>query len=110
MANKIKFFMDEHVPLAVTRGLRRRGVDVLTAQEANMLDQDDDVLLLFATNQERVMFTQDEDFLALHHKIPEHAGIAYTPQGTSIGDMVRGLLLIHDVLTPEEMRGRIEYL
>ena len=59
--------MDEHVPLAVTRGLRRRGVDVLTAQEANMLDQDDDVLLLFAISQERVMFTQDEGFLALHH-------------------------------------------
>jgi hypothetical protein len=33
MADEIKFFMDEHVPLAVTRGLRRRGVDVLTAKE-----------------------------------------------------------------------------
>ena len=52
----------------------------------------------------------DEDFLALHNTSPEHAGIAYAPQQTSIGEMVRGLLLIHDVLTPEEMRGRVEYI
>jgi hypothetical protein len=27
--------MDVHVPLPITRGLRRRGVDVLTAQDDN---------------------------------------------------------------------------
>ena len=110
MADEIKFFMDEHVPPAVTHGLQLRSVDVLTTQEANMLKQDDEELLRFATSQERVMFSQDEDFLALHNKGIEHSGIAYTPQGTSIGEMVRGLLLIHDVLTPDEIRGRIEYL
>ena len=29
----VSLFMDVHVPLAITDGLRRRGVDVLTAQE-----------------------------------------------------------------------------
>jgi hypothetical protein len=38
MAERIKFYMDEHVPRAVTDGLRRRGVDVLTTQEADMLE------------------------------------------------------------------------
>jgi hypothetical protein len=33
-----------------------------------------------------------------------------TTQPTAIGDQVRGLLLIHDVLTAEEMRGRVEFL
>ena len=37
MSEPIKFYMDEHIPKAVTEGLRRRGVDVLTAQEADML-------------------------------------------------------------------------
>lgn len=29
MAEKIRFYFDEHVPRAVARGLRRRGVEVL---------------------------------------------------------------------------------
>ena len=29
----IAFYMDEHIPKAVTLGLRMRGIDVLTAQE-----------------------------------------------------------------------------
>ena len=29
--------MDEHISKAITEGLRRRGVNVLTAQEADML-------------------------------------------------------------------------
>jgi hypothetical protein len=34
MADAIRHYMDQHVPAAVTRGLRERDVDVLTAQEA----------------------------------------------------------------------------
>jgi len=33
--------MDEHIPKAVTEGLRRRGVDVLSAQEAGMSGAND---------------------------------------------------------------------
>ncbi len=29
----ISFYMDEHIPKAITLGLRMRGIDVLTAQE-----------------------------------------------------------------------------
>lgn len=31
---QIRFYLDEHIPSAVARGLRHRGVDVLTVQEA----------------------------------------------------------------------------
>ena len=40
---KIKFYLDEHVNPAVADGLRRRGVDVLTTQEAGMLGASDEV-------------------------------------------------------------------
>ncbi|MEW6419266.1 MAG: DUF5615 family PIN-like protein [Nitrospirota bacterium] len=33
---KIKFYTDEHVAKAVIKGLRQRGVDVLTVSEAGM--------------------------------------------------------------------------
>lgn len=102
--------MDEHVPRAVSEGLRRRGIDVLTTQEAGMLGADDDAQLDYATSRDRVMFTQDEDFLRLAAAEIAHAGIVYAPQGTPIGRMVRGLVLISEVYSAEEMVNRVEYL
>jgi Domain of unknown function (DUF5615) len=54
--------MDENVPLPVTEGLRRRDVDVLTAQEDNRGGTPDPILLDRATELQRVMFTQDRIF------------------------------------------------
>lgn len=110
MAGEIRFFMDEHVSPAATLGLRRRGVDVTTVQEIGMIGADDEALLRWANSQERVIFSQDEDFLALHRQGVPHAGIAYAHQQSPIGYILRGLVLIHDVLTSEEMRGRVEFL
>ena len=102
--------MDEHVPPAVSNGLRLRGVDVLTTQKTGMLGGGDRILLDHASRLERVMLSQDDDFLILHQQGVPPAGIAYAAQQTPIGDLVRGLLLIHDVLTAEEMHGRVEFL
>ena len=66
MAERIKFYMDEHVPRAVTEGLRRRGVDVLTTQEADMVEADDEQHVALALRDGRVIVTQDADFLRLH--------------------------------------------
>ncbi len=102
--------MDEHVPRAVTEGLRRRGVDVLRAQEAGMLEAEDQQHLALALREGRVIFTQDADFLRLHAAGHPHAGIAYAPQGTPTGTIIRGLMLIHDVLSPEDMASHVEFL
>ena len=110
MAEPIKFYMDEHAQRAVTQGLRRRGVDVLTAQEAGMLHAIDEQHLALALAEGRVIFTQDADFLALHAAGRQYAGIAYAPQQTAIGTIVRGLMLIHDVLSPEEMVNHVEFI
>lgn len=55
--------MDVHVPRPVTRGLRRREVDVLTAQEDNTARWEDPDLLNRAGTLERVLVSQDEDLL-----------------------------------------------
>lgn len=56
--------MDVQVPLAITEGLRRRGVDVVTAQEDGSGLLEDPELLDRATVLGRLLFTQDEDFLS----------------------------------------------
>ncbi|HEV2210717.1 MAG TPA: DUF5615 family PIN-like protein [Verrucomicrobiae bacterium] len=56
--------MDVHVPRPITRGLRRRAVEVLTAQEDGTARWEDHDLLDRASNLNRVLFSQDEDLLA----------------------------------------------
>ena len=55
--------MDVHVPRAITRALRVKGVDVLTAQEDGTAELDDGPLLDRAGELLRVLFSRDEDFL-----------------------------------------------
>jgi predicted nuclease of predicted toxin-antitoxin system len=57
-------YMDEHVPSGVTRGLRARGVNVLTVQEDGPSSAPDPVVLDRSAILGRVVFTRDEDFLA----------------------------------------------
>jgi predicted nuclease of predicted toxin-antitoxin system len=110
VAEAVKYYTDEHVARAVARGLRERGVDVLMAADAGMLSASDREHLEFALREGRVVFTQDDDFLRLHAAGAEHAGIAYMPQGSSIGEMIRGLMLVFQVLDADEMRNHVEFL
>jgi len=107
---KVRFYMDEHVPKAVVRGLRQRGVDVTTVAEAGAMGAPDVDHLRSAQRQGRTIFTQDDDFLRLAACGEPHAGIVYAPQHTSIRAMIQGLTLIHSVLDAEEIAGQIEFL
>lgn len=110
MSERIRFYADEHVPRAVVEGLRQRGVDILTVSDAGLLGASDNEHLAFALQQGRVLFTQEVDFLRLHSSRVGHAGIVDTGQGTTIGETIRGLVLVHEVLSPDEMKGHLEYL
>ena len=59
----LTLYMDQHVPRAITVGLRVRGVDVVTAHEDGAATFSDPELLDRATALQRVLFTQDDDLL-----------------------------------------------
>lgn len=61
MPRAIRFHLDEHVAHAIAAGLWRRGIDVTTTADANLLRADDGALVAFAIAQNRVIFTEDED-------------------------------------------------
>ena len=107
---EIRFYTDEHVGRAVIRGLRARGADVLTVSEAGLLGASDHSHLQRAHEERRVILTQDTDFLRLHAQGVAHAGIIYAPQATSVGDLIRGSMLIRQALTAEEMADHVEFL
>ncbi|NOX61158.1 MAG: hypothetical protein GXP42_04320 [Chloroflexi bacterium] len=110
MTASIKFYLDEHIPKAVATALSRRGVDVLTTSQAEMLGASDEEQLRFSSEAGRAIVTHDADFLRLHDIGLEHAGIVFCTRSLSIGDYVRGLMLIYTVLAPSEMRNHIEFL
>jgi hypothetical protein len=61
----IALYMNAHVPRAITVGLRLRGIDVLTAQDDNAANLSDSELLDRAQTLQRVLFSFDDDLLAI---------------------------------------------
>jgi predicted nuclease of predicted toxin-antitoxin system len=107
---EVRFYADEHIPKAVIRGLRHRGVDVLTVADAGLIGAADITHLRRARDDGRVIVTQDDDFLRLAAGREPHTGIVYAPQHTSVSALIHGLMLICRVLDAEEMVDHIEFL
>ncbi|MDP9121349.1 MAG: DUF5615 family PIN-like protein [Acidobacteriota bacterium] len=107
----LRFHLDECVPPAVAAGLRKRGLDVTTSQEAELLEATDDAQLAFATREERVLVTQDAGFLALARSTARHSGIAYyRAQSLPVGAVIDRLADLGARASHEEMARRIEFL
>ena len=111
MSRTIRFHLDENVSNAVAEALRRRGIDVTTTPQEGLISVSDEEQLAFCLSQARVIFTQDTDFLRLHNAGAIHAGIIYCSQGNrSIGEIIRSLVLIWELLEPEEIHGYLEFI
>lgn len=110
MADRIKFYLNEHVQKAMAEGLRRRSDDVITVQELDLQAAEDVPHLERANQDGRVIVTQDADFLQLHATGHPHQGIVYAPQHISVLHMLRSLMLIHDVMPAKDMIRHIEFL
>jgi hypothetical protein len=110
----LALYMDQHVPRAISVGLRLRGVDVLTAFDDGASDASDQMLLDRATALDRVLFSQDADLLAeAAHRhaagIPFY-GVIYAHQHTPVGACVRDLEIIAKVGDPEDLRQQVLFL
>lgn len=111
MSEKIRFHLDENVSMAIARSLRKRGIDVSTTPELNLIQATDENQLDFARKEGRVLVTHDSDFLRLHDQGLSHCGIAYCQLGSrSIGQIIKSLILIYEILSPEEMINSVEFL
>ncbi len=111
----VRLHMELHIPLAITEGLRRRGLDVVTAQQDGADRLEDDLLLPRATTLNRALFSQDEDRLAIAAACEmddvDFCGLIYARQlGPGIGEMVEDLELLCVCQTAQEIRNRIIFL
>ena len=111
----LAFYMDHHVPQAITNGLRFRNVDILTAYEDGREEAEDSDLLNRATELKRVLFTQDDDLLDEGAKRQREGatffGIVFAQQRhVSLGTCVHNLELIAKGCEPDDVANRVRYL
>jgi hypothetical protein len=111
----VALYMDHHVPSAITAGLRRLGVDVLTAYEDNMATAEDEAILQRATALGRSVFSQDEDFLVIasewHRTGRLFSGVIFgSQQSLSIGHAVEDLELIAKACEPEQLSNDVQFI
>jgi hypothetical protein len=80
----LKVFADEHVAHALVNGPRTLGMDVVTVQDVGLRSEDDPPPLDFACGEQRVLLTNDHDFLAhaaeRSARLEPFAPIVYWPQ------------------------------
>ncbi len=111
----VALLMDHHVHGGMTRGLRRRGIDVLTAAEDGRATATDEELLQRATELTRAVFTHDDDFLEIAdhwQRTGRHfAGVIYAHQlRATIGQIVADLHLICEAANPGELSDTVLFL
>jgi hypothetical protein len=111
----LAFYMDHHVPRAITVGLRLRGVDMLTAYEDGRSELADPALLDRASELERVLFTRDDDLLVEASKQQREGlafyGVIYAHQlRVSIGRCIEDLELIAKVGEAKDLLNGVKFL
>jgi hypothetical protein len=107
--------MDVHVPRPISRALRRRGVDVITAQEDGTARWADPDLLDRANELGRVLVSQDEDLLVESARRQNRGiifgGVIYAPQlALSIGEFIEQLELLAKAGVPADFANAVQYL
>ncbi len=113
----IRLYIDEDaMARAFVSGLRARNVDLKTVFEEGMLGQSDEAQLEYATQQGRVIYTFNVGhFCQLHTEFiaqgKNHAGIIVVyRQRYSIGEQIRRVINLIQIISAEEMKNNIQFL
>lgn len=111
----LTFYMDVHVPRAITNGLRRRGVQIVTAQEDGTAKLEDPAHLNRATELNCPLYTQNDDLLAEARRRQTEgvriAGVIYSHQLRSpIGRCIEDLELLAKTFDPADLADPVEFI
>jgi hypothetical protein len=114
IASHPRLLLDEDVHAAVAVGLRRRGFDVVRAEEAQRLGVSDEAQLRYAVAQGRCLFSFNRGHFAdLHVRLlsrgEHHAGIVICRQA-AVGPVVRALSALLSAHTAEQLWDQLVWL
>ena len=107
----IRFYLDEHIWLAVGGALHKQGIDCLTTQSAGRRGARDEDNLTWCLLNNRVIVTSDADYAGLHAQGESHAGIAFVGRGKfTLGALIERFVRLGEERDTEDMAGWLEYL
>lgn len=108
----MNIYADENIERPIIEGLRRRGMTVISVIDLGYAGSTDTFHIQKASEVNAVILTRDADFLIMAHDSGvQHNGIIFAhSKNTSIGQCIRGVELIANILTAEDMKNHIEFL
>ena len=106
----MKFLADEHIELSIVTGLKFLGIDAISVNEADKRESDDEEILSFAKDNDRVIITRDSDFIKLHKRGAEHAGIVFISKFLAIGKIIGEIEKISMLFEPEHIKNTVIYI
>lgn len=110
-----KLYMDHHVKRAITEGLKRQGIDVITSYDDGTNKWSDDKLLDRAYELKRVLFTSDDDHLIEATRRQKNNisfwGVIYIHQNDIvIGKCINDLAVILEVGESKDFINQVIFL
>jgi predicted nuclease of predicted toxin-antitoxin system len=110
----MKFLTDEHVSLALVRGLLRQkpDLDVIPLRDTELLGKDDPTILEWAANQGRIVLTQDVSTLPdfAYERVAKELpmpGVFVLRRKASLAQLIENLILIESASNQEEWQDLV---
>lgn len=110
----LKIYLNENLSRKIAIALREYGYDVISSDEAEMNQADDEAQFVFAIEHERTIVTNNfRDFIELYQKYEKnkklHYGIIFTTK-CSISAMIKRLRNLIETVSHEEIINQIRWL
>lgn len=109
----LAFVTDEHIALFVATGLRRAGYEAVSIRESGRLGLSDESHMAWAYENDLVIVTIDDDFLALAARGHAHRGIVFANQARFMGHpaaLLAALLASTDTVHAVAARSGVHFL
>ncbi len=106
----LKFLADENFLSAILRGLQRRNpqLDIIRVQEVGLSNTDDQIILEWAANNDRILLTHDLRTMPnfAYERVAKRLimpGVIVMPPDIRIGSAIDDILLILECMMPKEL-------
>lgn len=110
----LAYYFDHDVHGDIVRGLRRRGIDLMTAYEDGRHRADDEKILARSSELQRVLVTHDDDLLRIAKQwqsaASHFAGLIFVYQyALNIGLAVQFLHTLAEATSPTQVSNAVIY-
>ena len=106
MSSQISLLFDEHLPSSTVDELRNRNIEAEAVYETKLQSHTDKEILEYAEQKQKIIVTQDSDFLQKDKDI----GIIFLTEPLEVGELTRQILKVIQNLQKNEIENSTIYI